>query len=71
MRAMGGCNDLVISGHAIVYAVAPLAVQSYYGPGVASSLLWAGVAYSCIRVSALASYSRVAFSQSSCGCYAS
>lgn len=51
MRAMGGCNDLVISGHAIVYAVAPLAVQTYYGPGVASSLLWAGVAYSCIRVS--------------------
>mmetsp|Transcript_298 Transcript_298/g.861 ORF Transcript_298/g.861 Transcript_298/m.861 type:complete len:244 (-) Transcript_298:305-1036(-) len=49
MRAMGGCNDLVISGHAIVYVVAPLAFQTYYGKGWASSLLWAAVAYSCIR----------------------
>lgn len=49
MRAMGGCNDLIISGHAIVYSVAPLAVQSYYGPGLTSSLLWAAVAYNCLR----------------------
>ena len=32
VRLRANCsNDLVISGHAIIYALAPLAFQTYYG----------------------------------------
>lgn len=50
LRAMGGCNDLVISGHAIIYALAPLAFQTYYGSHQPVTwLLWLGVTHTCFR----------------------
>lgn len=32
-----GCNDLVISGHGVVYAAVPLALQTFYSPAASSS----------------------------------
>ena len=49
LRGSGGCNDLVISGHCIIYVMAPLAFQTYY-PGWTAALLWLAVIRSCIRV---------------------
>ena len=49
-----GCNDLVISGHGVVYTAVPLAIQTFYpvgwrhgGPVVAVS--WAAVVKLCLQ----------------------
>ena len=48
MRAGGGCNDLVLSGHAVIYAAVCCAYSEYY-PGVASKVLWAALVRSSVR----------------------
>ncbi len=30
LRGFGGCNDLIFSGHAAFWVMAPLALQTYY-----------------------------------------
>ena len=45
-------NDLVISGHGVVYAAVPLALGEFYpagGPLSPAALAWAGVARLCVR----------------------
>ena len=49
-----GCNDLVISGHGVVYAAVPLAIQTFYparwrGGGLATTAAWAAVVKLCIQ----------------------
>ena len=45
-----GCNDLVISGHGVVYAVVPLAVQTFYrGHKLPTVLAWAAVFKLCLQ----------------------
>ena len=48
-----GCNDLIISGHATIYVMAPLVYTSYY-PGWTAVLLWLTVLRTCFRVSGAA-----------------
>ena len=48
IRSGGGCNDLVLSGHAVIYAAVCCAYSEYY-PGGASKLLWLALARSSIR----------------------
>ena len=49
LRASGGCNDLVISGHATIYTVVPIAYGDYYDKWTAA-LLWYFVLRTCLRV---------------------
>ncbi|KAL6753412.1 PAP2 superfamily C-terminal-domain-containing protein [Haematococcus lacustris] len=50
LRGFGGCNDLIFSGHAAFWVLAPLAVQTYYPkPRWASGLLWTALAQACVR----------------------
>jgi len=48
-----GCNDLVISGHGVVYAVVPLALQTFYPQpllrGSPAAVAWLGVAKLCLQ----------------------
>jgi len=44
-----GCNDLVISGHGVVYAVVPLALQTFYRHHGATAIAWAAVIKLCIQ----------------------
>jgi hypothetical protein len=50
-----GCNDLVISGHGVVYAAVPLAITSFYRPAdrrlrsIVSLLSWGAVAKLCLQ----------------------
>jgi hypothetical protein len=50
-----GCNDLVISGHGVVYAAVPLAITTFYRPAdwrlrsVVSLLSWGAVTKLCIQ----------------------
>ena len=55
-----GCNDLIISGHATIYVMAPLVYTSYY-PGWTAVLLWLTVLRTCFRVSAAAVHCRQVF----------
>ena len=48
MRSGGGCNDLVLSGHAVIYAAVCCAF-SEFAPGVASKLLWLALVRSSVR----------------------
>jgi DNA mismatch repair protein MutS2 len=48
MRSGGGCNDLVLSGHAVIYA-AVCCAYSEFAPGVASKVLWMALVRSSIR----------------------
>ncbi|KAL3155537.1 hypothetical protein ABBQ38_011089 [Trebouxia sp. C0009 RCD-2024] len=48
MRGNGGCNDLIISGHCIIYVTAPLVFQTYY-PGWTAAFLWLAVIRTCFR----------------------
>ena len=48
MRAGGGCNDLVLSGHVIICAAVCCAF-SEFAPGVASKLLWGALARGALR----------------------
>jgi DNA mismatch repair protein MutS2 len=48
MRSGGGCNDLVLSGHAVIYTAVCCAYSEYY-PGAASKLLWLALLRSSIR----------------------
>lgn len=50
-----GCNDLVFSGHSVVYASVPLALGAYYPGGggagrAARAAAWLAVAKLCIQV---------------------
>jgi hypothetical protein len=46
-----GCNDLVISGHGVVYAAVPLALGTFYPRGRwgAAALAWVAVAKLCLQ----------------------
>jgi DNA mismatch repair protein MutS2 len=46
-----GCNDLVISGHGVVYAAVPLALQTFYPAPYQwpAALAWAAVAKLCLQ----------------------
>ena len=50
-----GCNDLVISGHGVVYAAVPLAITTFYRPadrrlrGIVSFLSWGAVTKLCLQ----------------------
>ncbi len=48
MRSGGGCNDLIISGHAVIYTAVCCAYSEYY-PGVASKILWLALLRSSVR----------------------
>ncbi|DBA96869.1 hypothetical protein WJX82_005400 [Trebouxia sp. C0006] len=48
LRGRGGCNDLIISGHCIIYVMAPLVFHTYY-PGWTASFLWLAVIRTCFR----------------------
>jgi DNA mismatch repair protein MutS2 len=48
MRSGGGCNDLVLSGHAVIYAAVCCAYSEFY-PGVASKILWFALVRSSVR----------------------
>ena len=48
MRSGGGCNDLVLSGHAVIYAAVCCAYSEFY-PGVASKILWFALLRSSVR----------------------
>ncbi|KAG1676519.1 hypothetical protein FOA52_000062 [Chlamydomonas sp. UWO 241] len=41
IRGFGGCNDLIFSGHAAFWVVAPLAHGTYYRPTGTGARLWA------------------------------
>ena len=49
-----GCNDLVISGHGVVYAAVPLALATFYplpaARGGAAAAAWLAVLKLCIQV---------------------
>mmetsp|Transcript_14735 Transcript_14735/g.36745 ORF Transcript_14735/g.36745 Transcript_14735/m.36745 type:complete len:387 (-) Transcript_14735:193-1353(-) len=50
IRGFGGCNDLIFSGHAAFWVLAPLALQSYAPrPRWAVGLLWIALVQACIR----------------------
>lgn len=48
-----GCNDLVISGHGVVYAAVPLAFQTYYPQslrrGGTAAVAWVAVTKLCLQ----------------------
>jgi hypothetical protein len=48
-----GCNDLVISGHGVVYAVVPLAIQTFYPISIRHSgptlISWLAVVKLCLQ----------------------
>jgi hypothetical protein len=52
-----GCNDLVISGHGVVYAAVPLALGTFYplpaARGGAATAAWLAVLKLCIQVGGL------------------
>ena len=47
-RSGGGCNDLVLSGHAVIYAACCCAF-SEFAPGVASKIMWFALVRSSVR----------------------
>ncbi|WIA42869.1 hypothetical protein OEZ86_008792 [Tetradesmus obliquus] len=49
LRGFGGCNDLIFSGHASFWTVAPLMFCSYYPNRFSSPLLWLALLQTCIR----------------------
>jgi membrane-associated phospholipid phosphatase len=44
-----GCNDLVISGHGVVYAVCALGIQTYCAKRWCGFLAWLGVLKLCFQ----------------------
>ncbi len=49
LRSGGGCNDLILSGHGVIYSAVVVAFSDFY-PGAASKLLWFALIRSNIRV---------------------
>lgn len=49
-----GCNDLVVSGHGVVYAAVPLALATYHPlpawRGGAAAVAWLAVLKLCLQV---------------------
>lgn len=50
VRGQGGCNDLVFSGHAVLWTVVPLAYGRYAGRRDLSAVLWAACIHACAKV---------------------
>eukprot|EP00434_Breviolum_minutum_P013598 symbB.v1.2.011988.t1/scaffold818.1/size162012/7 len=50
MRAGGGCNDLIFSGHASVLTFCVLLYQDFESPRWLQSFLWCRVAHASIRI---------------------
>ena len=48
LRSGGGCNDLILSGHGVIYAAVACTFSEYY-PGWTSKLLWLALIRSGIR----------------------
>ena len=44
-----GCNDLVISGHGVVYAVVPMAFKTFYPNRLTTAVTWAAVTKLCLQ----------------------
>ncbi|MEW5308031.1 MAG: hypothetical protein WDW38_000020 [Sanguina aurantia] len=50
IRGFGGCNDLIVSGHAQFWTLAPLAFRAYYKPAHGSETVqWIALAQACLR----------------------
>ncbi|KAG2501848.1 hypothetical protein HYH03_000346 [Edaphochlamys debaryana] len=50
IRGFGGCNDLIFSGHAAFWMLAPLAWRTYYpGHRLTTWLLWLALFHACIN----------------------
>lgn len=49
MRSGGGCNDLVLSGHGVIYAACACAWQRYAPGSLTARLLWLALARSSLR----------------------
>lgn len=50
VRGAGGCNDLVFSGHVVLWTVVPLAWGGFVGGWRTSAVLWVACVHACCKV---------------------